>query len=204
MQARRERRAPGQVYAGPRTNNISAVGEDNIERLRAAAGWSDFARSLIAYHDNGSEWSERQCSAILSMCSKLKAKEAAKADTAEVDLTPVRELFKNAVQSGYKRPTFRAEGLVISLAGAGSVNAGALYVKRDGEYLGKIMGEQFKPAYGAPDDVAALLQEIAKDPLEAAVAYGRKTGTCACCGRELTNAESIALGIGPICRERWF
>jgi hypothetical protein len=43
----------------------------------------------------------------------------------------------------------------------------------------------------------------AANPLEAARLHGQRTGSCSCCGRELTNAESIALGIGPICRERF-
>jgi len=35
--------------------------------------------------------------------------------------------------------------------------------------------------------------------LEEAKAYGRKTGSCYMCGRELTKQESIDAGIGPIC-----
>ena len=34
--------------------------------------------------------------------------------------------------------------------------------------------------------------------------FGKRTGTCVCCGRELTNEESILLGIGPVCREKMF
>lgn len=35
--------------------------------------------------------------------------------------------------------------------------------------------------------------------LDEAKAWGRETGTCCNCGAELTKAESIAAGIGPIC-----
>jgi hypothetical protein len=35
------------------------------------------------------------------------------------------------------------------------------------------------------------------------VAYGKRTGACSCCGRELTNGESIDRGIGPICAEKY-
>ena len=35
--------------------------------------------------------------------------------------------------------------------------------------------------------------------LEDAKAYGKLTGTCCSCGRELTNEDSIEAGIGPIC-----
>jgi len=47
------------------------------------------------------------------------------------------------------------------------------------------------------------VQSAASDPYAAAKLYGMHTGTCSCCGRELTNSLSIALGIGPICREKF-
>lgn len=40
--------------------------------------------------------------------------------------------------------------------------------------------------------------------LDDAKAFGHRTGRCGCCGRTLTNPESIELGIGPICAERYF
>ena len=36
---------------------------------------------------------------------------------------------------------------------------------------------------------------------DALARYGRETGTCGVCGRTLTAPESVALGIGPICRQ---
>lgn len=39
--------------------------------------------------------------------------------------------------------------------------------------------------------------------LEAAKAWGRRTGVCCQCRRELTNPESIELGIGPYCRKKF-
>lgn len=47
------------------------------------------------------------------------------------------------------------------------------------------------------------VQSVAADPYAAAQLYGQNTGTCSCCGRELTNDLSIELGIGPICREKF-
>lgn len=34
--------------------------------------------------------------------------------------------------------------------------------------------------------------------------FGKNFGTCCICGRDLTNEESVAQGIGPICRQRAF
>lgn len=47
------------------------------------------------------------------------------------------------------------------------------------------------------------VQSVAEDPYAAAKLYGQQTGSCSCCGRELTNSLSIELGIGPICREKF-
>lgn len=39
--------------------------------------------------------------------------------------------------------------------------------------------------------------------LDEAKEYGKVTGTCCNCGRLLTNEESIANGIGPICATKF-
>lgn len=40
--------------------------------------------------------------------------------------------------------------------------------------------------------------------VEEAAEYGHRTGNCLCCGRELTVAESIERGIGPVCLAKHF
>lgn len=140
--------------------------------------------------------------------------ETAKASS-EVDLTPIRAMFETAVGNGYKRPSYRAEGLVISRAPDSGRNPGALYVKNENDvYGGKVMGTTFSPSQdgrrsdfvsGEGVSMTALeaLVRISEDPLQAALRYGQRTGRCACCGRLLTNHTSIDLGIGPVCREKW-
>lgn len=123
----------------------------------------------------------------------------------EADLSRIREMFNAALESGHKKPVYRAEGLKITLAGQSSRNAGCLYVVEiaDDAYQGKVDGVTFKAVRETKSDVLARLQAIAANPLEAAVRYGRQTGTCSCCGRELTNKASIEAGIGPICAQKW-
>lgn len=48
----------------------------------------------------------------------------------------------------------------------------------------------------------AILVEIAKDSQAAMERYGRELGRCGHCGRTLTNEESRARGIGPVCAQR--
>jgi hypothetical protein len=121
-----------------------------------------------------------------------------RAGTATVDLTAIRTMFEKAVHSGAKRPVYRASGLVINRAPDNGKNPGALYVKTvEDEYLGKILGTTYT---GKP---APALAAIAADPRGEAVRYGRATGSCSCCGRELTDPVSIEQGIGPICVTKW-
>lgn len=48
-----------------------------------------------------------------------------------------------------------------------------------------------------------VLAAIAEDPRAAAIRYGHELGRCSVCGRTLTNEESRAAGIGPICQGRY-
>ena len=50
------------------------------------------------------------------------------------------------------------------------------------------------------DDLLA----IEADPERAAVLYGKASGNCSICGRDLTDPESIERGIGPICAGKYF
>lgn len=46
---------------------------------------------------------------------------------------------------------------------------------------------------------AKVLSRIALDPAKASRDYGRQVGRCGVCGRTLTDADSIAEGVGPVC-----
>jgi hypothetical protein len=52
-------------------------------------------------------------------------------------------------------------------------------------------------------EASVLLAAILLDPEKAAIRYGIELGCCSICGAELTNVESRALGIGPVCRKRF-
>lgn len=176
-----------------------------IEGMRAIAGWNGFAASLVEAFTRWGALTEKQTEAAQRTLAKVSARDKERKaerarNTVEVDLTPVHEMFQNAAERGLKRPTYRAEGLVLSRAPDSGRNAGAIYVKADGDYQGKITPDhKFQPVADALDTTTDALQVIARDPEEAAINYGRATGSCACCGRELTDPVSIEAGIGPVC-----
>ncbi len=112
------------------------------------------------------------------------------------------------MQEQGKRPCFRIEGIRITMASSTSANPGSLYIKDDNwDYIGKIntMGYMtISYATRITEAQKMIVQDAIVNPEGTAMANGKKTGTCCCCGRTLTNKLSIELGIGPICRGYWF
>jgi len=47
--------------------------------------------------------------------------------------------------------------------------------------------------------ITALLANFAKDPAKVASLYGKLTGNCCFCSRDLTDQRSVSVGYGPIC-----
>jgi len=186
-----------------------AAHADLLRRLEAISSWNDFARSLINEHRAGRLLRDTQIVSAKSMLDRMdhKAAQRAQADAARVvDLSPIKEMFEAAIGSGLKKPSYRALGLKITLAPAHGMNAGALYVVTEASdtYEGKIVGTTFKAVpLSCDSSVYDRLLKIAEAPLTVAIEYGRQTGRCACCGKELTNKESIELGIGPICKQKF-
>jgi hypothetical protein len=60
--------------------------------------------------------------------------------------------------------------------------------------------DELHPVRGAA--AASVLRKIAVDPAAASLRYGREIGSCGVCGRTLTDEDSRARGIGPICAEK--
>lgn len=103
----------------------------------------------------------------------------------------------NKMQEGAKRQVIlRFEGATVKSVTKG-INTGSAYVFRpSGLYAGKITPEG---VFKGDSDLVEELVKVAEDPKQAAVSYGRQTGICCCCGRQLTDPVSIYGGIGPIC-----
>lgn len=183
-----------------------------IEGLRKLTSWNNFAASLVEQYDAKGSLSDKQVAAAINQIEKAAARDAQRAAEKAakeaaapvVDLTNVRSLFETAKSNGLKKPGLWFGDLKISEAPAHGANAGALYVKQRGEYAGKIVGDKFKAAWGVKEDaILPDLLAIAANPADVLRVKGKETGRCCCCGRELTDPESVAAGIGPICASKW-
>jgi hypothetical protein len=146
-----------------------------------------------------------------------KAAQQSRAQEASVAVPQAAALF--AVLNERKGKVMIA-GFQFSLAPSHGRNAGAIYVKDGGVYVGKIVpgthvfypGHDFDPARGealkqAITDPAGTVRAYAAETarrLAEAAAEGRElTLPCGCCGIMLTDPVSVARGIGPICAGKW-
>lgn len=135
---------------------------------------------------------------------RIKLRGAAPAATGPaVNDEALRAAFDSAKASGLRYPRVTLGDIVVKPAGAASRNPGALYVTEGETYLGKIIAGRFQRAGACSAGQADRVAELVSDPKAALEAYGKETGVCAICNITLTNPESIARGIGPICAERW-
>ena len=190
----------------------AAVGEAGYQWLANAGSWSSFYADLYSKALQYGSLTEKQLAAVVSGYQKQLARDAERAavKTAReasapvIELSRIRELFDAALESGLNKPALVIGALRLSLAPATGKNAGSIYVKDNGNYAGKITpAGKFLAIREARAEIASELQALAADPLAALSAHGHATGNCSCCGRPLSNPESVRLGIGPICGGRW-
>ena len=126
-----------------------------------------------------------------------------------LDVTAIRTVLQSRKKVMVALFTF-------SMAPAHGNNPGAIYVKDNGQYVGKIPAGASTFAPGRDFDQSRLpaLVEAMSDPAKAVKADAARRAKmlledptmsipCGCCGLTLTNPESIARGIGPICAGKW-
>lgn len=163
----------------------------------------EFAASLMQSLRKWGSLTVNQHAAVQRILVKRKIQADRHASAPAVSLAPVEAAFDKAKAAGIKYPKLRLDVFTFSPAGATSKNAGAVYVKEGDTYLGKVLnGKLFAVSACTPQQEEAIVA-VAADPMNAAIAYGKRFGKCAVCARTLTDADSIAQGIGPVCATRF-
>jgi hypothetical protein len=153
-----------------------------------------------------------QLAAAYKCAHKFNESKNAWREPVAVDTSAIERVFDRAYDNGLFKVQLRLLANDIPLlfkpatANAKPENAGAIYVKdeRDETYLGKVKGGKFYRSRACSNEQYAAVIEACKAPEESAVAFGKKFGSCSCCGRQMTNDLSVQLGIGPICRGKFF
>ena len=79
-----------------------------------------------------------------------------------------------------------------------------LYITADSEYVGKVTKDG-KMHVKTTDDVLAefLVRDFNEHPVPYLVHYGKTHAYCCFCGTQIRTKESLAVGYGPICAEKW-
>lgn len=185
----------------------------------------DFASSLVEFFDSKKSWSEKQLYWVDTLVSR--GQDAEPKDTqqplelnapvpqAVQNLIRISELFKSALNLGLKYPKIRLEAedgqkVVLRYAGPTSHNPGQINITSPEpygagrQYFGKILlNGQFVRNSAATPAVLKLINALATDPIGMAKLYGLKTSTCCFCALPLTTSESVTMGYGPICAQRY-
>lgn len=126
-------------------------------------------------------------------------------------LARILGMFKSANEQ-LKHPSVRLADdaghyMILSLAGPTSKNPGCIYVKGErgsDQYFGKITpAGKFFPVGSCPASIETQLQLFANDPEGVAAKYGKLTGRCCFCGRNLTDDRSTEMGYGPVCAKKF-
>lgn len=166
------------------------------------AATDDFARSLDNRLRETGELTDNMVSAVARIINRTAS--AASVDAAGVER--IVSSFQRAADSGLKFPKMFLGEFTFALAMSGR-SKGSIWVTegftRGGRYLGKVADGKFVASDACTADMRAKVLDVCADPKKAAEAFGKQTGRCSCCGRELSDPVSIANSIGPICAERY-
>lgn len=196
------------VTTGPRNDDVAKMIQDleqaaarfALRRDQFAAGKSDICLDLAAKLERfGSFASPKQA----EFAAKLVAWSQPRKPEMIADWgRAVPKLF--AVMQ--RHSTLHVDPLKLSRRNQDSL----VWIMFNGACVGKIEGERATvwkhkaaAAGTTPLAVLALIEEFEADPLAAAKKYGKESGRCCSCGRDLTDPVSIENGIGPICATKF-
>lgn len=206
------RRPATRTLASPET--VQAWREANAAEWdwinAGASRGNDFACSLNNYLSVKGRLTDGQLTAVQSAIVRDAARtveRAAKQEAAPIASCPeIETAFARAKAAGIKRPKMILADYRFSAAPATGANPGAIYLKRteDNAYLGKVADGRFVRSRECSDQIANDVLRVMADPRAAAIAHGKQYGICSCCGRELTDATSVARGVGPVCYANYF
>jgi hypothetical protein len=189
---------------------LPAVGDLTLQQLvrwLATQHWSDFATSLVTQHRATGRLTVNQVAAAKRMY--VRARERAEMDAAQVDAEPSRAA--EIAEARAFVAAMRADEVSRSIdpgfyVGPGDTiwhvkrsRGGGIYALRHSDETGEwdyVRGAM--PALVA-DRAAGRLRSL---DVATAGRIGQRTGRCLVCSRLLTDEDSVAAGIGPVCAKR--
>jgi len=195
------------VQPAPAVDNPRAPADVMAKLRQMADRRSKFAIDVLGYFDRNGVLADGHIRAVKKIIADDAARDVTRntvapvtttthATTNAIDLTNVPE-GRYAVPNGETRLK-----VLIKKPGADTNWNGFIFVSDAAEYGQRQKYGMQKPGQTYYGKIQDQLRAIVANQREAAIAYGKLTGTCGCCGRKLEDAESVARGIGPICAEK--
>lgn len=171
--------------------------------IDAKKGTNDFASSLFSSLCKWGRLTPNQLFAVQKCLARETILQAKAENAPTISIEPIVQAFERAA-TVMAKPKLRLGEFVFSPAPATGKNPGAIYVKgADGTYLGKVANGRLFTTLSVGPSVEEDILKCAADPLNAAIAYGKRYGKCSVCARTLTDEQSIDRGIGPVCAQRF-
>tara|TARA_R110000772_G_scaffold10768_15_gene34147 strand:+ start:2516 stop:3127 length:612 start_codon:yes stop_codon:yes gene_type:complete len=173
---------------------------------------SNFVKSMMSQFETKGRLSPKQITWAIKLSTEAAHKEAdpmAFEDEDEDDGDFIEVLtFMTEVGLTKARLTFvhGAKKVTFSRSPAHGKNPNHIYVKVEGDYVGKITptGHFVGPySWSFPYATSIMYDMVAAGVSEYILAYGKHSGICACCGRTLTDERSLTAGVGPVCAKHW-
>lgn len=183
--------------------------ESRIEALRSSGNGSDFARSLISQFEKKGSLSAKQWHWVDKLASEKKPQRDRHGLSNINFANGVLQLMAEAQGSGLKRPRLTVGTHRFSVAPLDGKNAGYVYVTtQGGTYLGKVSRDgRYFPAPVLQKFEADELMRISQLSLEELkqemVLQGKRSSHCCFCSTTITTNESLAVGYGPVCADRF-
>lgn len=181
-------------------DNIAAFKQDfpaEYEWMYSRANHFEFAASMMEAVHKWGRLTDNQMAAVQRCVESSKQREAAwqatRAATPVVRLAALHDVMQ-------RHAKFYAGDVTLSRRNADQL----VWIKHVNaeKVIGKIDGGVLtlwnRPGVDT-EQVREMLNEFEGAPLQTAMKYGKLSGRCCSCGRELTNDGSIEAGIGPIC-----
>ena len=197
----------GQQAADRSTALVASWAKQNPAEFEWIVNNSDtntFAGSLHASLHKWGSLTPKQFLAVQGAIARAQIAKTKAENAPTLSVEPIEVAFARASSAGIARPKLRLGEFVFSPAPMTGKNPNAIYVKHsDGTYLGKVAGSRLFTVASVSPEVEGEIMAVASDPLNSAIAYGKRYGKCAVCARTLTDPESIDRGVGAVCASNY-
>ena len=188
-------------------------GSDNYKKIPSFWKSSGMLDSFVDQHDDNKKLSEKQLSCLIKMVKQ--AREGGKGLEKSGELPNIKGIYEflNNAKVTYPKIWLKLEDgtdFRVSKSGSRSKYNGQLQLS-DGVYgslyFGRIdqQGNIYLANKGKArkNEIMTLLTNLVKNPEVIAKEYGRLTGNCCFCRKELSTDNSLEVGYGPVCADNF-